>query len=217
MEFYDREDAGRRLSCLLDAYKGQHSLVFALPRGGVVVAKEIAHFLHAPLDILLAHKIGHPNQPEFAIAALSENGSLVENSHALQYVDKEWYTEEKERQMREIQRRRKEYGCGKSESSLKEKTVFLVDDGIATGLTMKAALLDLKQRNPRKLVVAVPVAPESTARVIESMVDEFLALEVPSDSDFRGAIGAYYRNFSQVEDTVVRAILQEMKNRDFKS
>lgn len=214
MEFMNRQEAGRLLAQLLKRYKGEKVVVFALPRGGVVTASEIAKELHAPLDLLLAHKIGHPYQPEYAIAALSEGGYVMENPSEVQQVDPEWYEKAKEREMDEIQRRRKAYIRGRKSISVHEAIAILVDDGVATGLTMKAAILELKHRNPKKIIVAVPVSPKSTALELEAMVDEFVGLEVPGDWGFRGAIGAYYRDFSQTEDSEVISLLEENEKRE---
>lgn len=214
MDFQDRYEAGAFLGQALNTYKGQSVVVFALPRGGVVTASEIAKELSAPLDLILAHKIGHPFQPEYAIAAISEGGYVVENALEIHRVDPEWYAQAKEREIREIQRRRKEYMKGREVSSVTDSIALLVDDGIATGLTMKAAIVELKHRNPKKIVVAVPVAPQSTANIIASMVDEFICLHVPSDEAFRGAIGAYYQDFAQTEDREVVSLLEENYRRE---
>lgn len=213
MDFIDRHESGRLLAQALKQYKGEQVVVFALPRGGVVTASEIAKELDAPLEVLLAHKIGHPYQPEYAIAALSEGGYVMENPSEIQQVDPEWYKGAKEKEMAEIQRKRREYVKGKKSHSIREAIAILVDDGVATGLTMKAAILELKHRNPKKIVVAVPVAPKSTALELEAMVDEFVGLEVASDWGFRGAIGAYYRDFSQTDDSEVIALLEENETR----
>lgn len=208
-EFTDRHEAGRLLAEPLKKYKGERVVVFALPRGGVVTASEIAKELHAPLDLILAHKIGHPYQPEYAIAAISEGGYVMENPLEVERVDPAWYSNAKAKEMEEIKRKRKEYVKARTEIFLHDAVAILVDDGIATGLTMKAAILELKHRKPKKLVVAVPVAPHSTAQTLASMVDEFIGLHVPGDGDFRGAIGAYYKDFTQTEDKEVISLLEE--------
>lgn len=214
MEFQDRRDAGRQLAQALKKYKGQKVGVFALPRGGVVTASEIADALDAPLDILLAHKIGHPYQPEYAIAAISEGGYLIENRLEIAQIDPEKYQQMKEHQMEEIRRKRQLYAKGKRVTDVEESIAILVDDGVATGLTMKTAILELKYLKPKKIVVAVPVSPKSTAHELESMADEFLGLIVPEDWEFRGAIGAYYRDFSQVEDQEVISLLEASQQRE---
>jgi predicted phosphoribosyltransferase len=214
MDFQDRYEAGRLLAQVLKKYKGLKVVVFALPRGGVVTASEIAKELDAPLDLILAHKIGHPHHPEYAIAAISEGGYVMENPLEIQQIDSTWYTQEKERQMAEIRRKREKYIKGRKEISIKDSIAILVDDGIATGLTMKAAVLELKSRKPKKIVVAVPVAPKSTAKALETMVDEFVGLDTTSDFAFRGAVGAYYKDFTQTEDNEVFFLLEENKKRE---
>lgn len=208
MYFKNRRDAGRMLAQALMKYKDQDVVVFALPRGGVVTAEEIAKALNAPLDLILAHKIGHPYHSEYAIAAISESGQIVGNPREMQAVDKKWFESEKIHQMMEIKRKRKEYLKGKKEIPVKDKIAILVDDGIATGLTMQVGILELKQRHPKKIVVAVPVSPRSTANLLKTMADEFVGIEVPEDYDFLGAVGAYYADFSQTEDDEVIQILE---------
>lgn len=207
MDFTNRQEAGKLLAERLKKYQGKDAIVFALPRGGVIIGKEISKALNIPLDIILAHKIGHPYQPEYAIAAISEDGSVIENETEVSHVDSKWYEDEKNRQLSEIQRRRKEYMKNKKIPVVEGKIALLVDDGIATGLTMKAAILDLIKRKPKKIIVAVPVAPLDTAEQIQRMVDEFIGLEVANMLSFRGAIGAYYRDFLQVEDKEVIEML----------
>lgn len=208
MHFTDRRDAGRQLAQALEKYKNQAVVVYGLPRGGVVLAEEIAKFLGAPLDLILAHKIGHPLQPEYAIAAVSEGGHLVGNTYEIESVDRQWFEREKERQVQEIKRRRMKYLKGRKEPPVEGRAAILVDDGIATGLTMQAAVLELEDRNPEKIIVAVPVSPGSTAELFRSKVDDFVGLEVPDDYHFLGAIGAYYREFPQIEDEEVIEILE---------
>lgn len=209
MRFTDRYDAGRKLAELLAKYKNNDVVVYALPRGGVEVAVEIADLLKAPLDLIFAHKIGHPYQPEYAIAAVSESGYLIGNEQEMLSAGKEWLEGEKNHQMEEMQRRRKLYLKGRKEIPLKDKIAVIVDDGIATGLTMQVGIMELRSRHPDKIIAAVPVAPKSTARLIRTQVDEFVALDVPEDFHFLGAVGAYYDRFNQVEDEQVIAILDK--------
>lgn len=210
MEFKDRVEAGKLLANALKAYKGQDVVVYALPRGGVVIAQQVAQMLHAPLDLVLAHKIGHPFQPEYAIAAISEGGHVVENTKEVASVDKEWYEQEKLFQMNEIHRRRTAYLKGKPGIKAQGKIAIIVDDGVATGLTMQATIKELRHHNPKKIVVAVPVAPKNTALLLKDMADDFVGIEVPESYLFRGAIGAYYEDFSQVDDSEVISILDSI-------
>lgn len=215
MFFKNRQDAGRQLSQLLKKYKDTPVVVYALPRGGVVVAVEISRFLHAPIDLIFAHKIGHPFQPEYAVAAISEGGHMIgPASDIVQSFGKEWLEREKANQIKEIKRKREKYLKGRKEIPVENKIAILVDDGIATGLTMQVGINELKDRHPKKIVVAVPVAPKSTANLIKEMVDDFVGIEI-EDYNFLGAVGAYYEEFNQVEDEEVIEILNsEYKHQD---
>ena len=209
MYFKDRVDAGKQLSKLLAKYKDKDVVVYALPRGGVVLAAEIAKFLHAPLDLILAHKIGHPYQPEYAIAAISEGGHLIGNSYELSSVGKGWLEDAKAREMEEIKRKRNLYLKGRKKISAKDKIAIIVDDGIATGLTMQVGIQELKDQHPKSIVAVVPVAPKGTANLLKTMLDDFVAIEIPDDYDFLGAVGAYYQEFYQIEDQEVIDILDK--------
>ncbi|MCL5090573.1 MAG: phosphoribosyl transferase, partial [Patescibacteria group bacterium] len=181
-----------------------------LPRGGVIVGGEIARLLNIPLSIIIARKIGHPLQPEFAIAAITENGHLVSNKNYLEEVPLEWFKNEVSQEQTEAKRKRTLYTPFLKNINSKGKIFILVDDGIATGLTTKAAISDLKDRNPKKLILAVPVIPQDSAEEIKTMVDELTALAIPKD--FLGAVGAYYQEFPQVSDEEVVKILKEVNN-----
>lgn len=207
MHFKDRQDAGRQLGRRLAHYQGQDIVVYGLPRGGVVVAEEIAKILHAPLDLILAHKIGHPRHAEYAIAAISESGHLVGTEHELQAVGQTWLEQEKKQQLEEIKRKRKIYLKNRPSTPVQDKIAIIVDDGIATGLTMLAGIQELKGQQPKKIVVAVPVAPKETADLLKTMVDEVVAVEIPEN--FLGAVGAYYIDFDQVEDDEVVSLLNK--------
>lgn len=212
MFFKNRQDAGRQLSQLLKKYKNMPVVVYALPRGGVSVAVEISRFLHAPIDLIFAHKIGHPYQPEYAIAAISENGHMIGPSQELLLsLGNEWLERQKAYQINEIKRKREKYLKGRKEISVENKIAILVDDGIATGLTMQVGINELKDRHPKKIIVAVPVAPKSTANLIKEMVDDFVGIEI-EDYDFLGAVGAYYEEFNQIEDEEVIEILNSEYN-----
>ena len=207
IRFHDRIDAGRQLAGLLGQYKNKNAVVYALPRGGVPVGKEIAKTLHCPLDLIIVRKIGHPMNPEYAMGAVAEDGFFLVNAEELSRVDRNWFEAEKERQIQEAQRRRKLYLMGKEPISALGKIAILVDDGIATGSTMLVAVQKVKQEKPAKIVVAVAVSPKDTARKFAAEVDEFVAVTVPEI--FRGAIGYYYDDFSQVSDEEVIALLKE--------
>jgi putative phosphoribosyl transferase len=207
--FRNRSEAGNRLAARLDRYKDRDDVfVLALPRGGVVTGYEIARTIGAPLDVLIVRKIGFPYQPELAAGALAETGSLVLNRDimAMGGLSEEALKSEIDRQKEEIARRIVLYRGGRTLSNLRGKTVILVDDGVATGATMKAAIAALKQENIAQLVVALPVAPPETAEVLRTMVDELICLETPL---YFMAVGAHYSDFNQVTDEEVVKLLQQ--------
>lgn len=204
--FKDRVDAGRRLARLLEKYRGQDAVVYALPRGGVPVAREVARTLDCPLDLIIIRKIGHPGNPEYALAAVAEDGLLVVNEEHLARVDRQWFEAEKARQIQEARRRRELYLQGRESVSAAGKIAILVDDGIATGSTMLVAVNKVRQEKPAKIVVAVAVSPKDTAARFAAEVDEFVAVIIPEI--FWGAIGYYYEDFSQVADEEVVALLK---------
>jgi predicted phosphoribosyltransferase len=207
IRFRDRVDAGKRLAALLAKYQGQNAVVYALPRGGVPVGKEIARKLHCPLDLVIIRKIGHPWNPEYALGAVAEDGLLVVNEEELAQVDRKWFEAEKARQMAEARRRRELYLQGKEPIPATGKIAILVDDGIATGSTMMVAVKKIKQEQPEKVVVAVAVSPKETAQRFAREVDEFVAVTIPEI--FWGAIGYYYDDFSQISDEEVMALLKD--------
>lgn len=207
----DRKQAGEMLAQKLLKLKGQDLAIYALPRGGVVVAYEIAKNLNAPLDLILTRKIGHPYNPEYAIAAVSESGEIIKNESEVKSVDSDWFKNEVERQKDEMKRRRKTYLGNDRTISPKGEIAIIVDDGLATGLTMRAAISQIKTHSPKKVIVAVPVAPEDTAHKIEEEIDELISLQI--DDNFLGAIGAYYENFDQVSDQEVMNLLEKTRER----
>jgi len=205
MIFTDRIEAGKKLAEVLRAYKRSDVVVYALPRGGVVLGVEVARMLGAPLDLLIPRKIGHPSSSEYAIAAVAEDGDIVANEEEVSRVDQVWFKKEVAHQRAEAKRRREKYLAGRPTSAVEGKTAIIVDDGIATGLTMKAAIMELKHRKPKKIVVAIPVIPADTFTVLSALVDEVVALDKPEQ--FLGAIGNYYKSFPQVEDEEVIALM----------
>jgi len=204
MPFRNRTDAGRRLAEALKGYKGQQVVVYALPRGGVEVAAEIAEALASPLDLLLVRKIGVPFQPELAMGAVVDGGDpiIVRNADVIEETGTtpaEFDTVCKE-EMAEIERRRKLYLTGRQAIDPAGKVAIVVDDGIATGATVRAALQAMRQRNPAKLVLAVPVAPPDTIEALQDEADEIVCLETPM---YFHAIGSFYDDFRQLDDTDV--------------
>lgn len=211
MFFKGRNTAGAQLASKLKKYKGKNSVVYALPRGGVVVGAEIARQLHAPLELVIVRKISHPYQLEYAVGGITENGQIVVNHDEVNSIDQEWFQQEAERQLQEAKRRRQKYTPGYRPPSLRNKTVILVDDGIATGFTIKAALAELRHYEPQKIVLAVPMAPKQIIEEIKLLVDELVILEIPEQ--FLGAVGAYYQNFPQVTDEEVISLLKSVNQK----
>jgi len=206
--FANREEAGRMLAEEL-AGKGYESpVVLALPRGGVPVAEEVARALGAPLDLVLVRKIGVPWQPELALAAVVDGPrpEVVVNDDVWAAVDvsEARFEKLKAREIEEIDRRRKAWLRDRERVATENATVIVVDDGIATGATVRAALKGLRRGRPKRLVLAVPVAPPDTAARLRGEVDELVCLQTP---DPFYAIGVFYRDFAQMSDEEVVAIL----------
>jgi putative phosphoribosyl transferase len=206
--FADRVEAGRALAARLVEKKYEKPVVLALPRGGVPVGAEVATALGAPLDIVLVRKIGVPYQPELAVAAVvdGEHPELVinEDVRRLADVSQEEIERAKVRELAEIDRRRALYLKGRDRVPIAGATVIVIDDGIATGATVRAALKALRRGKPKKLVLAVAVAPPDTIAMLRAEVDEIVCLETPEPFH---AIGLYYRDFAQVSDEQVIALL----------
>lgn len=204
MRFQDRHHAGQLLAEQLLDYAGQDGVVYALPRGGVPLGVEIGLALNMPVELAITRKIGHPVNPEYAICAVSEGGQLVCNEREREAVPADWLARRVHEETAEAARRRTEYRDG-AYSPPTGKLAILVDDGIATGLTMLAAVRELKAQHPGKLVVAVPVAPPEAAERFRREADDFVAVDVPAW--YLGAVGAYYRDFHQLSDDDVRTEL----------
>jgi len=206
--FHDRQDAGRQLAAALAQFKDRQPCVLALPRGGVPVAFEVAKALQAPLDLVIVRKIGAPDQPELAVGAVVDGAhpELVINREivALLDISDEYLAEEKARQLKEIERRRQTYLAGRPGLDVSGRTALIVDDGIATGATIRAALLATRRAHPKLLVLAVPVAPTDTITALRSEADEVVCLE---PHDVFGAISVFYADFTQVSDEEVRDIV----------
>lgn len=208
MFFESRKDAGRRLAAELTRYRDRQPVVLALPRGGVAVGFEIALALNAPLDVVLVRKIGAPGMAELAVGAIVDGERLdkviddrivAELAVPQAYLDREIA-----RQVREIERRRELYFKGRPPAPIGGHTAVVVDDGIATGATMRAALLAIRRRAPSFLVLAIPVAPAATIARLRAEVDDVVCLSSPDDFL---AIGQFYEDFRQVSDEEVIALL----------
>jgi putative phosphoribosyl transferase len=210
MQFDDRRDAGRRLGRRLRELGLPDPLVLALPRGGVTVGAEVARLLPAPLDVVLVRKIGAPWQEELAAGAVvdGDQPTLVVNRDVVRGygIDESYLEAQKARQLEEIERRRRLYLGGRPRPEVAGRTAIVVDDGIATGATVRAALLASRRAAPRELVLAVPVASPDVLARLEPEADRTVCLHAPDDLM---AVGQYYRDFRQVEDDEVVAMLRE--------
>lgn len=206
--FRDRADAGRQLAAQLQHLKERNPVVLALPRGGVPVGFEIARALGAPLDLVLVRKIGVPWQPELALGAVTDGDDpdvfIDRNLAAELSVPEDYITEETARQIAELERRRRVYRGGRAPLDTAGRAAIIVDDGIATGATMRVALQATRRRNPSWLVLAAPVAAPDTLARLQPEADEVVCVETPAGL---GAIGFYYRDFHQVSDAEVTEIL----------
>lgn len=207
MKFKDRADAGQQLTRLLLAYKhNPNVLVVGLVRGGVPVAAEIARELMVPLDIVVVRKIGAPGMPELAVGALTQTGQSILNYAMMQTMG---ITEQQiapiiRQEQKELERRLSVYREDKKSPNYADKTVILVDDGIATGATMQAAIASVKELGAKRLVLAVPVCPAEVAQKLSELVDVFICLEQP---EYFPAVGYFYEHFEQVEDEVVKSLM----------
>ena len=205
--FPDRAEAGRVLGLKLAKYAGAADvIVLGLPRGGVPVAYEVAQALRVPLDVFIVRKLGVPGFEELAVGAIASGGVRVLNeevANALPNAD-EIIEAVTQRESVELERREHEYRDGRPAPELQNKTVILIDDGLATGATMRAAVAALRQRGAAKIVVAVPVGPPDTCKEFEEVADEVVCASAP---EFFQAVGQYYEDFSQTSDDEVRELL----------
>jgi predicted phosphoribosyltransferase len=207
--FKDRREAGRVLAGLLDHYRDRDDVVvLALPRGGVPVAYEVARALHAPLDVFLVRKLGVPDHDELAMGAIASGGLIVINDDVVRgfRIRPEVVQRVAEEEGRELLRRERAYREGRPPVDVTGKVVILVDDGLATGSSMTAAVSALREQHPTKIVVAVPAAPESTCRALSAIVDELVCAATPSPFF---AVGQAYYDFAQTTDDEVRELLRE--------
>lgn len=212
--FHDRTDAGAQLAAQLRSYAFENPTVFALPRGGVPVGFKVAEALQAPLDVVLVRKIGAPMQKELAIGAVADGDPpyvfIDRRMTEMIGVSDAYIAEETAQQIAEIERRRIRYGVITPPPSLRGRTAIVVDDGIATGATMRVALQSLRQREPAALVLAVPVAAADTLVALRGEIDRVICLSTP---EYFPGVGGFYLNFTQVDDSVVIDLLQRARDR----
>ena len=208
MQFRDRREAGMLLAKeLSDLGDRQDVLVLGIPRGGVVVAYEVARSLRAPLDVYIARKLGAPHNPELALGAVTSDGTQVLDHELVARlgVPNRYVLEETERQRLEIQRRLAAYRGPRPGAEVKNRVVVLIDDGVATGATVQASLRALRQRQPAQLILAVPVGPADTLQQLSREVDRLVCLYAP---ELFWAVGAFYATFDQTQDAEVIQLLQ---------
>lgn len=210
VSFKNRQQAGRLLGEELKRLRLKADVVLGIPRGGIIVAQEVAQTLNADLDIVLAHKLGAPGNPELAIGSVSEDGRLFLNELLASHVGAGdvYIQQEKARQLIEIKRRIETYRVIRPKVSLKDKTVIVTDDGVATGATIEAVLWSIRQEQPEKLIVALPVGPPDTIEKLAEETDELICLATPP---FFSAVGQFYVQFPQVSDEEVLEILKKVK------
>jgi predicted phosphoribosyltransferase len=210
--FRDRRDAGRQLARLLEYYRGRDVVVLGLPRGGVPVAHEVAKALGAPLDAFLVRKLGVPRHPELAMGALASGGVLVVNDDVIRGggVTPEIVRQVADQEEQELRRQERTYREGWPMIEVTGRTVIMVDDGLATGASMRAAVVAVRRLRPARIVVAVPAAPQSTCVELRFEADEVVCVTTPLPFF---AVGASYRDFTQTTDDEVRALLRPLPER----
>ncbi len=205
MIFRNRDEAGQRLGTALLAYRGQDVYVLSIPRGGVVVGAGVARVIGAPLDVIVPRKIRSPYNPELAMGAVAHDGSVYIDESLEEGTDASYLRAEVEYQRQEIARRLAAYRGGEQYPAMEERTVIVVDDGIATGSTMIAALRAVRRMQSRKVVAAIPVAPAEGVRRLRKEADEVVCLYVPP---VFYAVGQFYEDFTQTTDEEVTALLR---------
>ncbi len=209
--FLDRKEAGKKLAEKLKAFKGKDVIILAIPRGGVIVAAEVARTLNAPLDLVIPRKIGAPGNEELAIGAVVKENDYVLNEELIKslQVTKEYLEDKIKKELLEIDRRRKIYLGEKSFPNLTGKEIIVVDDGIATGYTMLATIRAIRKHDPYSLNVAVPVAPMDSVSKIKLEADQVIILELPR---IFYAVGQFYSEFSQTSDQEVISAINSLQN-----
>lgn len=207
MKFIDRQTAGQALARKLRSKLRNKTVITALPRGGVVLGFEVAKSLDAPLGVTLVRKIGHPAFSEYTIAALAEGENLVYSETGTMPVDELWLEAAEKNTRDQLAKLRSVYFTQKyAQPEITGSTAIIVDDGMATGLTMQAAVLAVKHLHPSKIIVAVPVASSESIELVEPIVDDIVILDKPKN--FRGIVSAHYLHFPQIKDLTVRQLLE---------
>ena len=203
--FIDRNDAAIKLAKKLEKYSNTNGVVLAIPRGGVPIGNIISKKLGLPLELVLSKKIGHPRNPEFAIGSVSLDGALIDD-HVMD-VSMEYIRTEADRLLGILKEKYKMYMGDRKPTELKNKTVIIVDDGVATGNTILATVEAIKKKSPKEIIIAVPVAPRSAAIKLSKVADEFICLLTP---DYFMGVGQFYQDFSQVTDQDSIQLLKEV-------
>lgn len=211
MRFEDRSQAGKMLAGALDGFRGQDAVVYSLPRGGVVLGYEVARHLDAPLDLIITRKIGYPGSRECAVCAVSEDGEMICDRLGATRLDPAWLKARAEEEVQEANRRRRVYLEGRPPLNAGGKVAIVVDDGVATGLTILLAIMVLKGHHPKKIVVAVPVSSPEAAERIRAEADELIALDVP---DNFSSVSEHYEEFAQLEDEDVIRLIRKAAERE---
>jgi predicted phosphoribosyltransferase len=207
MVFRDRVDAGRRLAVRLAYYQRDNPIVYALPRGGVVVGHEVAKALNAELDLLMIQKIGHPSAPEYAIGAVADDGDYIQDPTDIGVVSRNWFLQTRLVEEQEARRRRKLYLGRRRPVPATGRVAIIVDDGLSTGLTVALAIHEARHQDPAKIVVAVPVAPRDVAAELRHMVDDVIVLHAPLAEI--GSLSPFYERFESVTDEKVIKLIRD--------
>ncbi|MCB2292831.1 phosphoribosyltransferase [Clostridium algoriphilum] len=210
MMFLDRKDAGEKLTYSLEKFKDEDAIVLAVPRGGLEIAYDTIKRFGLKWDLIIPRKIGAPHNKEFAIGAVSADGSYFINDDYVEKlgISREYIENEVSEQINEIKRRMKEYRGKDTFPEVKDKAVIIIDDGIATGFTILAVIKAVKKQGAKKIILAIPVGPRETIEEFKELVDEVICLYIP---DVFYAVGSYYVNFKQVTDEEVFTIINELR------
>ncbi len=209
--FLDRKDAGEKLTERLEKFKDEDVIVLAVPRGGLEIAYDTIKKLRFNWDLIIPRKIGAPHNKEVAIGAVSVDGSYFVNDHyvAMLNISQDYIEKEVSEQINEIKRRMKEYRGKDTFPKVKDKTVIIIDDGIATGFTILAVIKAVKKQGAKKIILAIPVGPRETIEEFKELVDEVICLYIPDEFY---AVGSYYVDFKQVEDEEVFKIINDLRD-----